>query len=88
MVNPLNAGCGKPLTERKLVLIYQMSLFFHVFHELINQYQACLNAFLMVIPNMITRFHNVDISDNLVLFLNCRLLTPEISHVLLNLIVM
>ena len=36
----------------------------------------------MVIPNFVTRFHNVDIFDNFVTCLNCRLLTPAACKVL------
>ena len=32
-------------------------------------------AFLMVIPNIVTKFHNFDIVETFVTFLTCRLLT-------------
>ena len=36
-----------------------------------------LNAFLTVIPNIVTRFHDFDIFDNFVKYLNCCLLMPN-----------
>ena len=42
-----------------------------------------MNAFLMVIPNIVMRFQNSDIFENFVTFLNCRLLTPAACKVLI-----
>ena len=35
-----------------------------------------INAFLMVIPNIFTKFQNLDIFEHFVTFLDCRLLVP------------
>ena len=45
-----------------------------------------LNAYRMVIPNVVTKFQNFDIFETFVKFLTCRLLTPAVLKVLKRLL--
>ena len=72
-----NAGIG--FTEPKPVLLSQISVFLTCIlriNEPISRLYTYLNAFLMVIPSIVAKIKSFIIFDNLVKYLNCRLLTP------------
>ena len=59
-----------------------------LFHTFLNQYyrHICtyLNAFLMVIQNIVTKFQKFDIFDHFVTLLTRRLLIPAMWKVLIS----
>ena len=55
------------LLSKKSMLVSQISGFFkRLFHELMSQYQTCLDSFECErIPNIVTNFQNFDIYNNI-----------------------
>ena len=90
--NCLNISCAPLIytlthnTTRALFLLRKSLHFLHFFlhfkfyftNKLTNTRHVCtyLNVLLMVIPNIVTKFQNLDIFSTICVNLICRLLTP------------